>query len=52
MKKYSFLELVNKFVENYESLTEEEKKYVKNSFDFYLSPVPTDANTNASVVTK
>ncbi len=50
MNKHSFLELVNKFVKDYNSLTEEEKAYVKNSFDFYLSPVPT--GTDASVVTK
>lgn len=50
MNKHSFLELVNKFVKDYNSLTEEEKTYVKNSFDFYLSPVSTDAD--ASAVTK
>lgn len=50
MNKHSFLELVNKFVKDYNSLTEEEKVYVKNSFDFYLSPVSTDAD--ASAVTK
>lgn len=37
MDKYSFLELVNKFAKDYESLTEDEKNYLKNSFDFYLS---------------
>ena len=37
MKEYSFLELVNKFAKNYDALTEDEKKYLKNSFDFYLS---------------
>lgn len=47
MNKHSFLELVNKFVKDYASLTEEEKAYVKNSFDFYLSPVSPDADASA-----
>ena len=41
----SFLELVNKFVKDYESLTEEEKAYVKNSFDFYCSSMTTGKKT-------
>ena len=37
MKEFSFLELVNKLVKNSEELTDEERKYLKNSFEFYLS---------------
>ena len=50
MKEYSFLELVNKFVTNYDALTEEEKKYVKNSFDFYLSTTSTGTKAPTSVM--